>query len=164
MLNSVVVTLSGLGAHNPAVTLDPLTTKLTATVNIADDDSATVSLAKLSDGSESGTHGAFRVTQTQVSSSDTVVNYSIGGTASNGVDYVLLPNSVVIPAGQRAVLIPVVPRDDGPPDITSTVVLRLAPRKSTTFRIALDLCHSAASRQTPSESQAVLTSYMVKRN
>jgi hypothetical protein len=34
---------------------------------------------------------------------------------------------VTIPAGQRYALITVVPIDDGPPDITSTVILKLTP-------------------------------------
>jgi hypothetical protein len=55
------------------------------------------------------------------------VNYAIGGSASNGVDYVTLPDSVTIPAGERSAQITVVPIDDGPPDITSTVVLKLTP-------------------------------------
>ncbi|HXR07702.1 MAG TPA: Ig-like domain-containing protein [Candidatus Acidoferrum sp.] len=55
------------------------------------------------------------------------VNYAIGGTATNGVDYVTLPGSVTIPAGQRLGMIPLVPLDDGAPDITSTVVLKLTP-------------------------------------
>jgi hypothetical protein len=49
----------------------------------------------------------------------------VGGTASNGVDYVTLPGSVTIPAGQRQALIAVVPIDDGPPDINSTLILAL---------------------------------------
>jgi Bacterial Ig domain/Calx-beta domain len=55
------------------------------------------------------------------------VNYRIGGTASNGVDYVTLPGSVTIGAGERSAQISIVPIDDGPPDISSTVVLKLLP-------------------------------------
>jgi hypothetical protein len=58
---------------------------------------------------------------------DLAVGYGIGGTATNGVDYVTLPGSVTIPAGQHSALITVVPLDDGPPDITSTVILKLKP-------------------------------------
>lgn len=58
---------------------------------------------------------------------DLVVSYDIGGSATNGVDYVPLAGSVTIPAGERRAQITVVPLDDGPPDITSTVVLKLAP-------------------------------------
>ena len=59
------------------------------------------------------------------------VSYEIGGTASNGVDYVALPGAVTIPAGEHAALITVVPLDDGPPDITSTVILTLQPSTNT---------------------------------
>jgi hypothetical protein len=58
---------------------------------------------------------------------DLNVTYSIGGTATNGVDYLPLSGSVTIPAGERRALITVVPLDDGPPDRNSTVVLRLQP-------------------------------------
>lgn len=58
---------------------------------------------------------------------DLTVPYDIGGTASNGVDYVTLPGYVTIPAGVRRVLIPIVPIDDGPPDVNKTVVLTLLP-------------------------------------
>ncbi|HEY5913713.1 MAG TPA: Ig-like domain-containing protein [Verrucomicrobiae bacterium] len=55
------------------------------------------------------------------------VTYGIGGTATNGVDYVPLPGSVTIPAGERRASIEVVPIDDGLAGATSTVVLRLEP-------------------------------------
>ena len=54
------------------------------------------------------------------------VAYDLSGTASNGVDYVALPGSVIIPAGGRRAFITIVPIDDGPPDVNKTVVLRLA--------------------------------------
>lgn len=65
------------------------------------------------------------------------VDYRIGGTASNGVDYVTLPGSVTIPAGQRSALITVVPIDDGPPDLTSTVILKLQPSATTNYVLGL---------------------------
>jgi hypothetical protein len=58
---------------------------------------------------------------------DVVVHYGIGGSASNGVEYVALSGLVTVPAGEREAFIPIVPIDDGPPDITSTVVLKLLP-------------------------------------
>jgi hypothetical protein len=51
--------------------------------------------------------------------------YRIGGTASNGVDYLALPGNVTIPAGERAAPIVVVPLDDNLPEKLETVVLRL---------------------------------------
>ncbi len=55
------------------------------------------------------------------------VLYAIGGTARNGVDYLALPDRIAIPAGGRSALITIMPIDDGPPDLTKTVVLTLMP-------------------------------------
>ena len=55
------------------------------------------------------------------------VNYDLGGTASNSVDYVSLPGFILIPAGERVGLISLVPIDVGPPDLNKTVVMRLTP-------------------------------------
>jgi hypothetical protein len=55
------------------------------------------------------------------------VAYAIGGTATNGIDYVALPGIVTIPAGECRADITIMPLDDGAPDITSTVILKLVP-------------------------------------
>jgi hypothetical protein len=70
-------------------------------------------------------NATFSVYRSGDSTNDLTVAYSIGGTATNGVDYVALPGLVTIPAGQHQALITIVPLDDGAPDINSTVVLRL---------------------------------------
>jgi len=72
-------------------------------------------------------NATFTVHRFGATNDDVTVNYAIGGTASNGVDYVALPGSVTLPAGERSAQITVVPIDDGPPDITSTVILKLLP-------------------------------------
>ena len=69
----------------------------------------------------------FTVRRLGNTNNDLTVSYAVAGTATNGVDYVTLPGTVTIPAGQRAALITVVPLDDGPPDITRTVILKLTP-------------------------------------
>ena len=69
----------------------------------------------------------FTVRRFGDTNSDLTVPYDINGTASNGVDYVALPGSATIPAGERRVLITIVPIDDGPPDVNKTVVLTLLP-------------------------------------
>lgn len=61
------------------------------------------------------------------SNKDLTVNYAIAGTASNGVDYVTLPGSVTIPAGQEAAMITVVPINENSSNLTSTVLLALEP-------------------------------------
>lgn len=60
-----------------------------------------------------------------------MVPYGIGGTASNGLDYVAIPGFVTIPPGGRSAVITIVPIDDGPPDITKTVILTLEPSTNT---------------------------------
>jgi hypothetical protein len=59
------------------------------------------------------------------------VTYSIGGTASNGVDYVELPGYVTFPANRAYSLIPVMPIDNGPPYIPKTVILTLTTNNAT---------------------------------
>jgi hypothetical protein len=78
-------------------------------VTIADNDSATVSItANDPSAGETPTNpGQFTVSLTQVSSTDTVVNYTIGGTATATTDYTALSGSVTILAGQTSAVIDV---------------------------------------------------------
>src|SRR6185295_14348135 len=55
------------------------------------------------------------------------VFYAIRGTASNGVDYLKIPNSLTIPAGRRGARIVITPIDDKLPERIETVILRLTP-------------------------------------
>jgi hypothetical protein len=71
-------------------------------------------------------NATFAVRRYGDTNQDLTVTYDVGGTATNGVDYVPLSGSVTIPAGERRALISLIPLDDGPPDITSTVVLKLS--------------------------------------
>ena len=76
----------------------------------------------------SGTNTAtFLVRRTGDTGSSLMVDYSIGGTASNGVDYVALPGYVMIPAGQDFGLVTIVPLDETnvPPTPIKTVILSL---------------------------------------
>jgi hypothetical protein len=75
-------------------------------------------------GPKSATFTVFRVGETN---DDLNINYAVGGSATNGIDYVALPGVVLIPAGQQKSSVAVVPLDDGPPDVTSTVILKIAP-------------------------------------
>ncbi len=76
----------------------------------------------------SGTNTAtFLVRRKGDSTSDLMVDYSIGGTASNGMDYVALPGYTIIPAGRDYSLITIVPLDDTniSPAALKTVILSL---------------------------------------
>jgi hypothetical protein len=69
--------------------------------------------------------GEFTFTRFGTASTDLRVYFTIGGTASNGVDYVTIPNSFVIPAGSLSASLPIVPVDDtlveGPETVTLTL-------------------------------------------
>jgi hypothetical protein len=76
-------------------------------------------------------NATFAVKRLGDASSDLTVNYSIGGTASNGVDYAALPGFVTVPAGSAYALIPIVPIDTGTSNVSKTVVLTLTPSTNT---------------------------------
>lgn len=59
--------------------------------------------------------------------SDLTVNYSVAGTASNGVDYVTLPGWITIAAGKHTAPIVVRPIDDSTIEGIETVALTLLP-------------------------------------
>ncbi len=73
----------------------------------------------------------FTVRRCGDTNDDLTVPYDIGGTASNGVDYVALPGSVTISSGECRALITIVPIDDGPADVNKTVILALTPSTNT---------------------------------
>lgn len=68
---------------------------------------------------------SFVVRRSGETNDDLTVYYSTSGTASNGVDYAMLPGYVTIPAGQRAALVVIDPLDEGVPECPETVVLTL---------------------------------------
>jgi hypothetical protein len=70
---------------------------------------------------------SFAVSRSGPTNQDLSIAYTVGGAASNGVDYVALPGFVTIPAGERRSLITIVPIENGSPGGNKTVVLTLAP-------------------------------------
>jgi hypothetical protein len=70
-------------------------------------------------------NGLFTVRRFGPTNASLTVNYNIGGTAVNGVNYAELTGSVTIAAGKVRGLIPIVPIDTGPPYAPKTVVLTL---------------------------------------
>lgn len=100
----------------------------TATSTITNDDTATVSIAKIDDGAELAVpeDGLFRVSQSAVSASDTVLSYSVAGTATPGIDYTTLSGSVTILAGQLTADIVVdVINDVNASEVLETVIVTL---------------------------------------
>jgi hypothetical protein len=128
---TAILTLSSGG-----YTID--TAKDSATVIIADNDLATVSItASDSDAAETlasdtANTGTFRISRTSGTSGELVVLFKRSGTATSGGDYtlaangaVLTGNSVTIPALTSSVDVRVTPADDTLPEPTETVILTL---------------------------------------
>ncbi len=70
-------------------------------------------------------NGQFLVRMTEVSDVDTVISYTIGGTATNGTDYTTLTGSVTILAGQTTALIDITVTNDFVVEGNETVQITL---------------------------------------
>lgn len=106
-----------------------LTTRRFHWITIQDDDASEVSVQAVKPYAyESGVReGAFKIVRTGTNgyAEPMTVQFDVSGTASAAGDYRELPRSVVIPAGQREVIVPVVPVDDLVYEGPETVVLNL---------------------------------------
>src|SRR6266849_1292136 len=71
--------------------------------------------------------GTFEVRRSAGTNSPLLVFYAIGGTAINGLDYQMISNTVLIPAGAWSSSITITPIDDKLVEGNETVVLRLFP-------------------------------------
>jgi len=69
--------------------------------------------------------GGFTITRTGASTSAVTVNYSLTGTAENGLDYASVSGSVVIAAGTNAATITITPIADTAYERDETVVLNI---------------------------------------
>ncbi len=121
---AVVVTLG----FNNGVNLYDITSG-PATVLIRDDETPTITLAATdSSATEEGDTGTFTVTAAPAPTSNLTVNLTVSGSAAAGSDYLALPASVVILAGQTSATLTVTPFDDDLYEGSGgeTVVLTLA--------------------------------------
>ena len=115
-------------------TADYLVTSGTATVTILDDDLPEVAIAATSQASEQGrTAGFLTATRTGSTASPLAVRYTIGGTATPGVDYATLSGTLVIPAGQSSAKITVTPVDDAISDPDESIIITLNPNAAYTI-------------------------------
>ncbi len=73
-----------------------------------------------------GSPGVFTLTRTSAGVPLTV-NYTLTGTAANGVQYQTLPTTVTFASTDLSTNINVVPIDDGIPSLTTTVILNVQP-------------------------------------
>jgi hypothetical protein len=123
------ITLSITGTSNPIS--NPPVQAGTASIDVLDNDNTagnkTITLSLENTGSEPGTDASFRVSfpPSIKSVGDTYVNYSISGTASNGLDYKTITGVAIIPAGSEFTTIPIDIIDDKIIEGTENVVLAL---------------------------------------
>ncbi len=100
-----------------------------ATVTIIDNEikpAVTIQAVDAS-ASEPGTDtGKFRVTRNTSTVGPLTVNFTVGGTATSGVDYTAIGTSVIIPAGSSTADITVTPLDDTIYEGSETVVAALS--------------------------------------
>ncbi|WP_316736794.1 Calx-beta domain-containing protein [Pedobacter aquatilis] len=118
---TVILTMTA-ATNNAAITAS--TTPVT--LNILDDDVATISVAATTNAAEPSTNGLFTFTMTKASATPTTITYSVGGTATSGVDYTSIGTSVIIPAGATSVTLSVPVIDDNIAEGTETVILTMA--------------------------------------
>ncbi|RZJ99203.1 MAG: tandem-95 repeat protein, partial [Novosphingobium sp.] len=122
-VENVIATL--IATNSTLVTVAASPTDKTATVNILDNTSATVSISATSNGAEPATAGSFTFTLSNVSTTDTQITYGVTGTASSGPDYTAIGTTVIIPAGQTTATVQVQVLEDAISESTETVVLTM---------------------------------------
>ena len=142
---SVTITLNTLTlpSHVDASKISIDTSNDEVSLDITDNDSATVSIAATdATGAETSgpaDGGVFTVTQTAVSSTDTVIAYTVTGSAASGSDYVALSGTVTILAGDTTATIDVAGIvDDAIVEANETVVVTLDSVSSGDPQITLD--------------------------
>lgn len=96
-------------------------------VTIEDDDKPEnqVTIATQLDAAEPDQNGQFLVSLSQAAAVDTVIAYTVAGTATAEVDYTALTDEVTIPAGSISVPIDVIVVDDAELEGQETVIVTL---------------------------------------
>lgn len=144
---TVVVTLISASSPSFTFTLDPAAS--IATGRIIDNDNVPanleLSVTKTADAVEAGANGEFTISLpgTTTSTENITVNYTIAGTATNGTDYTNLSGTVVIPAGDHDVKIPVSAALDQIIEGLETVTLTITGGQSTSFTFTPATANSA---------------------
>ncbi|MBE3651677.1 Calx-beta domain-containing protein [Vibrio navarrensis] len=100
---------------------------ITDTIEIFADDALprVLKIQSVKQAEEPSTDGRFTLTVTPAFNVDTTVNFDIGGSATNGVDYTTIPTSLTFPANTTTKAIYVDVKDDQNVESTETVILTL---------------------------------------
>ena len=98
-----------------------------ATVTIVDDEQTVTVAATDAAAAEAGLNpGTFTITRGIVTASPLTVNYTMGGTATNGVDYVTVNSNVIIAANSPTAIVTIAPINDAVFEVSETAILTLA--------------------------------------
>ena len=121
---TVTVTLDSITSGDTDITVGAANSD---TVTIFDNDTAEVTIAANDNAAAepSGNNGQFTVAISNPSDTDTVVSYSVTGTATNGTDYTTLTGSVTILANATTAIIDVSVLDDSLIEGNETVTVTL---------------------------------------
>lgn len=141
-----------------------------ATGNILNDDvpSATITVSPAAVAEDGAPNLIYTVTLNQAAFSALSVNYTIGGTATNGTDYATIASPLVIPAGNTTGTITVNPTADATIEADETVTLTLAagtgytlgvPNSATGTILNDDLPNLTINDVTGSEGNAGITNF-----
>jgi uncharacterized repeat protein (TIGR01451 family) len=96
------------------------------TINITDNDTATVSILNTTNGAEAGpVTGVMTITQTKASTVNTVITYTVSGTATAGSDFTALSGTVTVLAGALTTAITIPTLNDFIVDPNETVIVTL---------------------------------------
>ncbi len=76
---------------------------------------------------ENGSAASFYISRTGSTTNSLTVNFTLSGTASNGVDYSIVGSSVIIPAGASGADVTITPINDTSFEGTETIILTLDP-------------------------------------
>ncbi|MGP1383813.1 MAG: beta strand repeat-containing protein [Thainema sp.] len=100
-------------------------TQSATTLTLQDNDTATVSITSTTNAAEPDTDGQFVLSMTNPSSVDTIINYTVTGSATNGSDYSQLTGTATILANQTSTTIDIAMLDDNLVEGNETIVLSL---------------------------------------
>ncbi|MEA5536313.1 calcium-binding protein, partial [Crocosphaera sp. XPORK-15E] len=102
------------------------TTAVTGTINNDDDTSVTLGLNYSGISENSPSNFTYTFTRTGILTNALTVNYTVGGTATNGTDYTTIGSSVTFAANSATATVIVDPKADTTTESNETVALTLA--------------------------------------
>jgi gliding motility-associated-like protein len=164
----VTITINSVTSPSFTYTFGPA-----ATANIIDNDNLPANLVlaatKTADAVEGGTNGEFTISlpgTTTTSTEAITVNYTLAGMAINGTDYTTLSGTVVIPAGDHDVKIPVSALTDQIIEGTENLILTITGGQSASYAFTPSATNASATMNiTDSDnSPANLTLNITKLN